>query len=67
VSSSDLPATELLNNQPIRGDRVTVPARQAIIVRLEGGRGRIGHRAALGRAWASAGRATVPQEKRALA
>jgi glycosidase len=67
VSSSDLPATELLSNQPIRGDRVTVPARQAIIVRLEGGRGRIGHRAALGRAWASAGRATVPQEKRALA
>ena len=62
---SDLPATELMSNRPIGGDRVTVPARQAIIVRLEEGRGRIGHPAALGKAWASAGRATVPQEKRA--
>jgi|GEM_PF-472574 len=32
--SPDLLATELLSNHPIRGDRVTVPARQAIIVRL---------------------------------
>lgn len=30
----DLLATELLNNRPIRDDQVTVPARQAIIVRL---------------------------------
>jgi hypothetical protein len=64
---SDLPATELLNNQPIRGDRVTVPARQAIIVRLEEGRGRTGHPAAFRKAGTSADRATLPQEKRALA
>jgi hypothetical protein len=64
--SSDLRATELLSNQPIRGDRVTVPARQAIIVRLEEGRGRLGHPAALDTAWARAGRSTVLQEKRAL-
>jgi hypothetical protein len=35
-------------------------------VRLEEGRGRIGHPAGFRKAWASAGRATVPQEKRAL-
>ncbi|MBL8254714.1 MAG: glycoside hydrolase family 13 protein, partial [Candidatus Competibacter sp.] len=32
--SPDLLATELLSNHPIRDDHVTVPARQAIIVRL---------------------------------
>jgi len=32
--SPDLLATELLSNHPIRADHVTVPARQAIIVRL---------------------------------
>ena len=31
----DFSATELLTSQPIRGGRVTVPARQAIVVRLE--------------------------------
>ena len=32
--SPDLLATELLSNLPIRNDQVTIPARQAIIVRL---------------------------------
>ena len=31
----DFSATELLTSQPIRGGRVTVPARQAIVVRLD--------------------------------
>jgi hypothetical protein len=60
----DLPATELLSNQPIRGDRVTVPARQAIIVRLDEGRGRIGGPAAPVEAMAGAGRVSVGQEQR---
>jgi hypothetical protein len=66
--SPDLPATELLSNHPIRGDQVTVPARQAVILRLEEGRGRIGRPAAApGAFWASAGRASVSQQKRARA
>jgi hypothetical protein len=63
--SPDLPATELLSNHPIRGDRVTVPARQAVIVRLEEGRRRIGRPAAPGAFWARAGRASVSQEQHA--
>jgi Alpha amylase, catalytic domain len=65
--SPDLPAMELLSNQPIRGDRVTVPARQAIIVRCEEGRRRIGRRAVPGAFWASASRTGVSQEQHALA
>jgi len=65
--SPDLPAMELLSNQPIRGDRVTVPARQAVIVRFEEGRRRIGRRAVPGAFWASAGRTGVSQEQHARA
>jgi hypothetical protein len=54
---------ELLSSQPIRGDRVTVPARQAVIVRLEEERRRIGRRAVPGAFWASAGGASVSQEQ----
>lgn len=43
----NLPARELLRNQPIRGDRVTVPARQAIILHFEEGDSRGGHPAAV--------------------
>ena len=65
--SPDLPASELLSNHPIRGDRVTVPARQAIIVRLEDERGKIERSAAARDVTARRGGATALQEKRARA